>query len=60
MKYKEAILSNSTRTLSGFETTKMLIAFSKKYVYCAVYYNFQHTFVPYKLYHMNKAYIYEY
>jgi len=42
IKYTEGILSNSTRKLLWFEITKMLIAVLN---YCAIYYNFLHTFV---------------
>jgi len=35
IKYTEAILSNSTRKLSWFEITKMLIAV-KKSIYCVI------------------------
>jgi len=45
IKYTEAILSNSTRKLSWFEITKMLIAV-KKSIYCVIYCNFWHIFVP--------------
>ena len=48
IKYTEAILSNSTQKLLWFEIIKMLIAVLKsKFIYCVVYYNFRHTFVPY-------------
>jgi len=46
IKYAETILSNRTRKLSWFEITKMLMAV-KKLIYCIIYYNFRHTFVPY-------------
>jgi len=50
IKYTETILSfflsNSTRKLLWFETSKMRIAV-KKLIYCVIYYNFWHTFLPY-------------
>ena len=45
IKYTEAILSTSTRKLLWFEITKTLIVVKK--IYCVIYYNFRHTFVPY-------------
>ena len=45
IKHTVAILPNSTRKLLWFEISKMLIAV-KKIIYCVVYYNFRHTFVP--------------
>ena len=44
--YTVAILSNSTRKRLWFEITKMLIAI-KNIIFCVIYYNFRHTFVPY-------------
>jgi len=35
-----------TRKLLLFGITKMLIGL-KKLIYCVIYYNFRHTFVPY-------------
>jgi len=46
IKHTEIILSNSTRKPLRFEISKMLIAV-KKEIYCVIYYNFRHTFVPY-------------
>jgi len=43
----EAILSHITRKLLWFEISKMLVSL-KKWIYCVIYYNFQHTFVPYQ------------
>ena len=48
IKYTEVIFfSNSTRKLLWFEISKMLIAVLNTKLYCAIYYNFRHTFVPY-------------
>jgi len=47
-KYTEAILSNSSRTMSWFEISKMLIAHLKKINLLGNYCNFRHTFVPYR------------
>jgi len=40
------MLSNSTWKLLQFEITKKLCSFEKK-IYCAIYHNVLHTFVPY-------------
>ena len=44
---QKQFLSDITRKLLLFEITKMLIAVLKKLIYCVIYYNFLHTFVPY-------------
>ena len=48
IKCTEAVLSNGAPKLLWLEITKMLVAvLTKKIIYCVVYYNFRHTFVPY-------------
>ena len=42
----DCVRVDGTRKLLWFEITKMLIAVLK-ITYCAIYYNFRHTFVPY-------------
>jgi len=47
MKYTEAVLSNSTRKLLSFKITKNADCSLEKLIYYVIYYNFQHTVVPY-------------
>jgi len=42
----EAILSNSTWKLLGFQITETLVVVLKSRFYRVIYYNFWHTFVP--------------
>jgi len=56
IKYTEAILSTSTRKLLWFEITKTLIVVKK--IYCVIYYNFRHTFVPYWTGQFGQRFIY--
>ena len=56
IKYTEAILSTSTWKLLWFEITKTLIVVKK--IYCVIYYNFRHTFVPYWTGQFGQRFIY--
>jgi len=47
----QAILSNNTRKLIRFKSTKMLIAVLK-IIFCVIYNHFRHIFVPYAEKHL--------